>query len=165
MSAELKIKKRNGAIVDFDEEKISLAVQKAFLDVLKEPHTDESKEIAATVHAGVVENYGGSSQIADVEAIQDSVERSLMGLGYFDVAKAYIIYRYEHEKIREEKKRNATAIFRARGEGSLARVRGCRSRPKARARRPEVLAAKKSARRADCSPAASPGERERGACV
>ena len=106
MSAELKIKKRNGAIVDFDEEKISLAVQKAFLDVLKEPHTDESKEIAATVHAGVVENYGGSSQIADVEAIQDSVERSLMGLGYFDVAKAYIIYRYEHEKIREEKKRN-----------------------------------------------------------
>jgi ribonucleoside-diphosphate reductase alpha chain len=40
-----------------------------------------------------------------VEHVQDAVERELMQQGYFDVAKAYILYRYEHSKQREEKKK------------------------------------------------------------
>ena len=106
MSATLKIQKRNGAIVDFDQEKISLAVQKAFLDVLKEPYTQEAKDVAQTVSDTIEKKYPGAAQAASVEEIQDHVEHSLMARGYFDVAKAYIIYRYEHEKIREEKKRD-----------------------------------------------------------
>jgi len=105
MPAIQKIKKRNGAIVDFDQEKISLAVQKAFLDVLKDPHTIEAKEIAEAVSEALRNLYEGTAQTPGVEEIQDFVERTLAERGYFDVAKNYIIYRYEHAKIREEKKR------------------------------------------------------------
>lgn len=105
-SDALKIKKRNGAIVSFDQEKISLAAQKAFLDVLKDPHTIEAKEIAASVAQAILVTYGNGAQLASVEEVQDLVERALMEKGYFDVAKSYIIYRYEHAKIREEEKRH-----------------------------------------------------------
>ena len=104
MSAALRIKKRNGAIVDFDQEKISLAVQKAFLDVLREPKTDVAKDIADSVAIAMNQQYAGTALTSNVEEIQDSVEHALMERGFFDVAKSYIIYRYEHEKIREEKK-------------------------------------------------------------
>jgi len=106
MSDTLRVKKRNGAIVSFDEEKISLAAQKAFLDVLKDPHTIEAKEIAAAVAQTILETYGSGAQLAGVEEVQDLVEHALMERGYFDVAKSYIIYRYEHAKIREEEKKN-----------------------------------------------------------
>jgi len=105
MSVHQKIKKRNGSIVDFDQEKIALAVQKAFLDVVKEPHTDEAKEIAELVGKSLQDTYGNTAQVPSVEEIQDMVERSLMERSYFDVAKSYIIYRYEHSKIREEEKK------------------------------------------------------------
>jgi len=100
-----KIKKRNGVIVDFEQEKIARATQKAFLDILKEPHTEEAKEIAAAVGGAIAEKYNGTAQIPGVEEIQDIVEHTMMARGYFDVAKSYIIYRYEHAKIREEEKK------------------------------------------------------------
>jgi hypothetical protein len=48
--------------------------------------------------------FGNTAFIPTVEDIQDLVETALMERGYFTVAKSYIIYRYEHDKIREEKK-------------------------------------------------------------
>ncbi|MEK7613980.1 MAG: ribonucleoside-diphosphate reductase subunit alpha [Patescibacteria group bacterium] len=105
MSVTQKIKKRNGSIADFNQEKISLAIQKAFLDVLKTPHTDEAQAIAAGVGEKIRVRYSGTAQIPSVEEIQDNVERGLMERGYFDVAKSYIIYRYEHAKIREQEKK------------------------------------------------------------
>ncbi len=105
MSVIQKIKKRNGAIADFDAEKISRAVQKAFLDVLNTPHTEEAQEISLVVTQKLADLYGGTAQTPNVEEIQDYVERALMERGYFEVAKAYIIYRYEHAKIREEEKK------------------------------------------------------------
>ena len=48
--------------------------------------------------------FGNTAFIPSVEDIQDLVETALMERGYFNVAKDYIIYRYEHEKKREEKK-------------------------------------------------------------
>lgn len=98
-----KLKKRNGSIVDFVPDKIARAVQKAFLDVLSTPHTDDARAIADVVSAKVAAEYGGTANVPTVETVQDLVERALMERGYFDVAKAYIIYRYEHAKIREEK--------------------------------------------------------------
>jgi ribonucleoside-diphosphate reductase alpha chain len=98
-----KLKKRNGAIVDFIPEKIATAVQKAFLDVLKMPHTEDAQAIADAVAAKVRAEYGGTANVPSVETIQDLVEQALMSRGYFTVAKSYIIYRYEHAKIREEK--------------------------------------------------------------
>ena len=115
MSSELKIKKRNGSIVAFEPEKIATAVQKAFLDVVKEPKTDEAKAIADAVTESVTGNYGGTANVPSVEEIQDTVERELMARGYFDVAKAYIIYRYEHSKIREEEKKEVARKIEERG--------------------------------------------------
>lgn len=98
-----KIKKRNGAIVDFDESKIVRAVEKAFLDVLRDAKTEEAKAIASTVSDMLASRYGASANVPNVEEVQDHVERALMTRGYFDVSKSYIIYRYEHAKMREER--------------------------------------------------------------
>lgn len=115
MNTTLKIKKRNGAIVDFSEEKISIAVQKAFLDISNDPHTDEAKEIAELVTKGLQSEYEGTAQVPSVENVQDRVERALMERDFFDVAKNYIIYRYEHAKIREEKKEEVAKKIEERG--------------------------------------------------
>lgn len=115
MTLVQKIKKRNGSIVDYDEEKISTAAQKAFLDVLKDPHTDEARAIAELVTEAVREKYGTTANVPSVEEIQDIVERALMERGYFDVAKSYIIYRYEHSKIRAEEQKEVAKKIEERG--------------------------------------------------
>ncbi len=103
MAALTKITKRNGTIVEFTPEKITRAVTKAFVEVTSAPHDDDAMSVALAVTEQLNHRYGGSANIPNVEEIQDMVERALMGRGYFDVAKAYIIYRYEHAKVREEK--------------------------------------------------------------
>ncbi len=123
MSTSMKIKKRNGTLVDFDSSKISRAVQKAFLDILNNPHTPDADDVAALATQRLEERYGGTAQTPSVEEIQDLVEHSLMERGFFDVAKAYIIYRYEHAKIREdekktiEKKIEENALIVEKGDG------------------------------------------------
>ena len=102
MTTLSKIKKRNGTIADFDEAKIVSAVGKAFEEVLEDPHEADAKAIGELVAASVKLRYGGTAQIPSVEEVQDLVEHSLMERGYYDVAKSYIIYRYEHAKIRAE---------------------------------------------------------------
>ncbi|MBU6310475.1 ribonucleoside-diphosphate reductase subunit alpha [Patescibacteria group bacterium] len=102
MSALQKIKKRNGSIVDFDQAKIVKAIEKAFLEVVRDKKSDEAASIAVHVTDLLAARYGGSVNFPNVEEIQDLVERALMTRGYFDVAKSYIIYRYEHAKMREE---------------------------------------------------------------
>jgi ribonucleoside-diphosphate reductase alpha chain len=103
MASLLKIKKRNGSIVDFDSAKITRAIEKAFFEVIKDKKPEESAAISTAVLEMVTSRYGGSANFPNVEEIQDLVERALMTRGYFEVAKAYIIYRYEHAKLREEK--------------------------------------------------------------
>src|SRR3989344_6070304 len=110
-----KLKKRNGTIVDFNPEKIATAVQKAFLDVLAAPHTEDAKAIADSVSEKVSTDYGGTANIPSVETIQDLVEHAIMERGYFEVVKSYIIYRYEHAKIREEKKEEVVKKIEERG--------------------------------------------------
>lgn len=103
MTTLQKIKKRNGTIADFNQAKIISAVSKAFLEVLQDAHADDSQSIGDLVAGAVKLRYAGTAAIPSVEEIQDLVEHALMERGYYDVAKAYIIYRYEHSKIREEK--------------------------------------------------------------
>ncbi len=97
-----KIKKRNGTIADFNQEKIVSAVSRAFLEVLKDLHSEDALAIGALVTSAVKLRYAGTAAVPSVEEIQDLVEHALMERGYYDVAKAYIIYRYEHTKIRQE---------------------------------------------------------------
>ncbi len=99
------IKKRNGDVVPFDVGKIEKVIKKAFLAA----RLDENEPIAKSI-AGLVSSELEFKSLTNegisltVEQIQDIVERHLMSAGFFDVAKKYIIYRYEHEKIREQEK-------------------------------------------------------------
>ncbi len=98
-----RIKKRNGSVVEFEPLRIATAIRKAFeaqKAVVDESFfTSVTAEVVDTLH-----NRFGDERVPGVEDVQDIVERSIMQYGYFDVAKAYMIYRYEHAKIRQKKK-------------------------------------------------------------
>ncbi len=98
-----KIIKRNGQIVDFVPSKIVNAVEKAFFEVLQDRHTNEAESIANQVLRSLLQRATPHTP-PTVELVQDIVERALMERGFFDVSKAYIIYRYEHAKMREQRK-------------------------------------------------------------
>ena len=93
-----QVVKRDGKIADFDLSKISVAITKAFDATGKQYNQDIIDLLALKVTA----DY--QDKIADgkitVEQIQDSVEDVLSKAGYADVAKAYILYRKQREKIR-----------------------------------------------------------------
>lgn len=99
-----KIKKRSGQVVDFDVNKITVAVRKAFFATRGTVDEARLQEIVGQVIAELQARYPTADHIPTVEAAQDLVEKKIMEAGYFDVAKAYIIYRYEHAKVREVEK-------------------------------------------------------------
>ena len=96
-----KVMKRDGTIAEFDIAKISKAITKAFEAEKCEFHPTVIDLLALKVTSDF------SSKIKDgiinVEDIQDSVERVLSQAGYTDVAKAYILYRKQREKVRNVK--------------------------------------------------------------
>ncbi len=97
--------KRDGKIVSFDLKKISEAITQAFDACNRQYNTDIIDFLALKVTSEFepkVEN-----EAISVENIQDSVESVLIKGGYDDVAKAYIIYRRQREKIRNL---NATMV-------------------------------------------------------
>ncbi|MDP3957872.1 MAG: ATP cone domain-containing protein, partial [bacterium] len=100
-----KLKKRSGEIVPFDESKIVNAIKSAFRDVRGSDYDEEARKITAIVVERLAPMFKEGAPTPCVEDVQDLVERGIMEAGYFDVAKSYILYRYEHEKRREEKKK------------------------------------------------------------
>ena len=92
----MKVIKRDGTTVDFDPQKIVVAIEKANAAVEEGCRIEESKikEIAEYVH-------GKNRPRLLVEDIQDIVERQLQEAGKFDLAKAYIIYRYRRALVRK----------------------------------------------------------------
>jgi ribonucleoside-diphosphate reductase alpha chain len=96
-----KIKKRDGRIVAFDPQKITIAIHKAMLAV-KEKDGERAKDLSDEVVAVLEERFKG--KVPGVEDIQDLVEEVLMREGYSKVAKAYILYRQKRTEIREAKK-------------------------------------------------------------
>ena len=98
-----KVIKRDGRVVDFDENRIREAVRKAMVHVNM---YDEItlKQVVDYILKIIAEKFG-TQRIPHVEDIQDIVELTLVKFDLYEVAKAYIIYRKERERIREEKKR------------------------------------------------------------
>ncbi|MBQ4188206.1 MAG: ribonucleoside triphosphate reductase [Firmicutes bacterium] len=92
------VKKRDGSIVEFDVNKISAAITKAFDALEKNYHPTIINLLSLQVTADF-EPKVSDGAIA-VEDIQDSVEKVLSDAGYADVAKAYILYRKQREKVR-----------------------------------------------------------------
>lgn len=95
------IRKRDGRLVVFDFMKISDAVYRALVAVGKE---ENAREIADGLTIKVVELVEKRYRVPSVEGVQDCVEEVLMREGFLDVAKAYIIYRDEHRKLRDATK-------------------------------------------------------------
>ena len=94
----INVIKRDGKVVDFDLSKISEAMKKAFKATDKEYNTDILELLALRVTSDFQKNM--REGLIGVEDIQDSVEHVLEQAGYTDVAKAYILYRKQHESIR-----------------------------------------------------------------
>lgn len=99
-----KIKKRDGRIVDFDQERITKAIAAAG-QVTGELNLNEAKKISDQIVNDLDKIFAKKKDIPEVENIQDIVEITLMKENYIETAKSYIIYRKEHQRIREEKER------------------------------------------------------------
>ena len=93
-----QVVKRDGKITDFDIKKISAAITKAFEATSKPYHPTVIDMLALRV-TSEFESKIKNDTIA-VEDIQDCVEKVLSEAGYADVAKAYILYRKQREKVR-----------------------------------------------------------------
>lgn len=93
-----RVLKRDGNVVDFNIAKIKDAVIKAFDACKMQYHNDTIDFLALKVTADFEPKIKDGN--ISVEDIQDSVESVLIKAGYDEVAKAYIIYRKQHEKIR-----------------------------------------------------------------
>lgn len=99
-----KIRKRDGRCVKFDEDKITNAIKAAF----NSSKVDVSDNIVKKIVLKAITNLYNifpEGKIPGVEDIQDQVEKALMESKYLDVAKHYILYRKERERIRLQSER------------------------------------------------------------
>ncbi len=92
----MQVIKRDGRIVDYDREKIAVAIQKAN-GVVEESERASRQEIDEIL--SYIE--GKNKQRMLVEDIQDIIERKLMEFGHYVLAKIYIIYRYSRALVRK----------------------------------------------------------------
>ncbi len=100
-----EVQKRDGKIAEFDIAKISSAIAKAFDALEKQYHPSTIDLLALNVTAHFEPRI--KNGIISVEDVQDSVEEVLSTAGYADVAKSYILYRKQREKVRNA---NATLL-------------------------------------------------------
>lgn len=97
-----KIRKRDGRIADFQPAKISNAIYKALL-ATKQPDYALADRLAGKVVRRLGEQGYDEANVPSVEDVQDIVEAVLIEEGLSETAKAYILYRHERRKIRDEK--------------------------------------------------------------
>lgn len=96
-----QLKKRDGRIVDFNPNRIKIAIEKA----LKATECYNSK-IAKTLNEDVLNSlssYKGQFDMPDLEFIQDLVENAFIRRGMTKAAKAFILYRAQHENLRKSR--------------------------------------------------------------
>src|SRR5574344_2168699 len=94
----LSIRKRDGRVEVFDPKKIIAAIRKAG-EATGEFDTEEAKKLAIKV-VTIIHTLRDSLDVT-VESVQDIVEEVLLASPYRKTAKAYILYRDQHKRIRE----------------------------------------------------------------
>ena len=94
----IQVVKRDGEVAEFSLNKITEAIKKAFRATSKD-YNNEILELLSLRVTADFQNKMKDGKIS-VEEIQDSVEHVLEQTGYTDVAKDYILYRKQREKIR-----------------------------------------------------------------
>src|SRR5919202_1514404 len=95
-----KIRKRDGRVVNFEQSKIANAIYKALIATSKSDYPIAERLAAKVVQKMVQQN---EKTIPSVEDVQDMVESILIEEGLSETAKAYILYRHERRKLRDEK--------------------------------------------------------------
>jgi ribonucleoside-diphosphate reductase alpha chain len=98
----IEVKKRDGRVSSFKKDKISNAVYKALVACGRPDHGLADK-LGNRVIEKLVNHGYSASELPSVEDVQDMVESTLIDEGLGEIAKAYILYRHERRKIREEK--------------------------------------------------------------
>ena len=94
----MKVIKRNGSEVDFDVQKIIVAIQKANNAGIRKELTEEQIAEAAEYISYKCERM---NRAVSVEEIQDMVENQIMANGAFEIAKGYVKYRYNRSLVRK----------------------------------------------------------------
>lgn len=92
----MKIRKRNGELVEFIPGKIKSALEKAFVGQGKKIDEEKLSKLLTTLLSRLPNDEG-----LTVELVQDEAERVLMEYGWYDVAKAYILYREKRSILRQ----------------------------------------------------------------
>jgi ribonucleoside-diphosphate reductase alpha chain len=101
----LLIKKRDGRVVSFGQSKISNAIYKALIATGRADYAVSDRLAGEVLQKMIQHGYSSSevTAIPSVEDVQDMVESILIEEGFSETAKAYILYRHERRKIRDEK--------------------------------------------------------------
>ena len=107
----MKVNKRDGRAVDFDKQKIAIAIGKANEEVSKKERANKEdiKEITE-----YIESLGKKRML--VEDIQDIIEQKLMELNKYDLAKKYIVYRYTRALVRKQNTTDESILGLIRNE-------------------------------------------------
>ncbi len=107
----MKVIKRDGRAVDFDKQKIAIAIGKANEEVSKKERANKEdiKEITE-----YIESLGKKRML--VEDIQDIIEQKLMELNKYDLAKKYIVYRYTRALVRKQNTTDESILGLIRNE-------------------------------------------------
>jgi len=95
-----KIRKRDGRVVDFEQSKIRETIWKAAQSV-GGTNKELSEKLSNKVIEYLEENFAG--KLLTVEDVQDAIEKVLVENGHYKTAKAFILFREQHKKIRESK--------------------------------------------------------------
>jgi len=98
--AVAKVKKRDSKIVDFDKEKITTVIFKA-AQAIGGKDRNAAERLSSLVVEKINKDFKG--KVPSVEDVSDSVEKVLIEEGHAKTAKAYILYRDQHKKLREGK--------------------------------------------------------------
>src|SRR5688500_15165790 len=98
----IKVKKRNGSIVDFNKDKIVSAVNKA-LKAAKIEDNKIAKDVAISIYESI------DKEQVSIDEIHGMVETEMMEKGFSDAGRSYILYRYKKKekfiKDRQEKRK------------------------------------------------------------
>ncbi|MGH8474161.1 MAG: ATP cone domain-containing protein, partial [Methylococcales bacterium] len=105
---EVRVIRRNGKVTAFDSNKIKVAITKAFLAVeggnaaASSRIHDTVMDLCAQIARALTRRMPGGGTV-HIEDIQDQVELALMRTSHHKVARAYVLYREEHNRLRAEK--------------------------------------------------------------
>ena len=122
-----KVMKRDGSVVDFDIKKIVNAIMKASAEVEKE---ERLKRIDAIKIAREIEDHNWNPTIVHVEEIQDNVERGLMFYQFYDVAKAFMLYREKRSMVRKSNTTDESILKLIRNENKEMNEENSNKNPK-----------------------------------